>query len=148
MKLLVRCFIPTFTLFSLFARVTKLDELHRHLPGAVTEISLPALMLYFSYMSPVIYAILVLTQLLILLPLYDKAGIKFKSLLIPAIVTGAILSFIISYIIWDGTAFLSLIRSVYTLFSLQMIYWSFNIIILFIIDKLLIYCVKPHTLNS
>jgi hypothetical protein len=62
MKLIVKAFIPTFILFSVFAKITALDNSHRTMHGEVNSISLQSLMFYFSYCAPLLYAVLFLTQ--------------------------------------------------------------------------------------
>jgi hypothetical protein len=143
MKSLLKAFLPTFILFSIFARITALDDLHRNLHNGVTEITLPGLMLYFSYLAPLLYAILFLTQLLVIVPMWDRAYNKI-TITIPVSIASALLSLVISYIIWDSILGIkSLFSSIIILFLLQMVYWVLNLFILSLMDK--VTYLKSHT---
>jgi len=139
MKSLLRIFLPTFILFSIFARITALDNLHRNLPGGVTEITLSALMFYFSYFAPLLFVILILTQYLIIMPLWRRFTNSYSTvaqMFIIVLVAVFLPAFFMSYVIWDkALGNISLLRSVATLFSVQIIYWVLNLFILYLIDR-------------
>jgi hypothetical protein len=143
MKLLLKAFIPTFIPFAVFARVTALDNLHRNMHGEVTAISLQSLMFYFSYFAPLLYAILLLTQYLITVPLWNKTANKAKMLSL-ILGTCLLLSVLISYIAWSpGSGYQILLVSIVTLFTANATYWAFNLFILYIIDEVSISKARP-----
>lgn len=144
MRSLLKAFLPTFILFSIFARITAVDDLHRNLHDGLTQITLPGLMLYFSYLAPLLYAILFLTQLLIIMPMWNRANNKIK-VAIPVSIASLLLSLGISYIIWDSASGISgLFSSIIILFLLQMVYWVLNLFMLFLMDKVTYLKHQPH----
>ncbi|MFA6085800.1 hypothetical protein [Mucilaginibacter sp.] len=144
MRSLLKAFLPTFILFSIFARITAVDDLHRNLHDGLTQITLPGLMLYFSYLAPLLYAILFLTQLLIIMPMWNRANNKIK-VAIPVSIASLLLSLGISYIIWNSASGINdLFSSIITLFLLQMVYWVLNLFILFLMDKVTYLKHQPH----
>ena len=144
MRSLLKAFLPTFILFSIFARITAVDDLHRNLHDGLTQITLPGLMLYFSYLAPLLYAILFLTQLLIIMPMWNRADNKIK-VAIPVSIASLLHSLGISYIIWDSASGISgLFSSIIILFLLQMVYWVLNLFMLFLMDKVTYLKHQPH----
>jgi hypothetical protein len=143
MKLIIKAFVPTFTLFSVFARMTALDNLHRNIHGELNVISLQSLMFYFSYFAPLLYAILFLTQLLIIVPVWDRLLNKSRMI---SVLLGAclLLSVVISYIAWSPeNGYQILLTSAGTLFLVQAIYWALNLFMLYAIDNIKYF--KPQT---
>jgi hypothetical protein len=143
MKLLIKTFIPTFVLFSIFARITALDNLHRNINGEADAISLQSLMLYFSYFAPLLYAVLFLTQLLIIVPVWNKLLNKGR-MIFSVLGASLILSIAISYIAWGPeNGYKTLLISVGTLFIVQAIYWALNLFMLYLIGNIKYF--KPQT---
>jgi len=138
MKTFIKALIPTLALYFIFARVTALDEAHKNIKGDITEISVQSLMLYFRYLGIILYPILLLTQLLFIVPIWNRAGTfskKIFRLILPTVLVSLVLSAGIGYMIWDkATGISSLYHSVLTLFTIQAIYWVLNLFILYLLD--------------
>lgn len=139
MKTLLKLLLPTLIPFVIFARYTALDEAHKHISGQLTEISLNSLMYYFRYSAPVLCVILLLTQYVIIIPIWNSLNAKlWKAVvftLIWVLLATALLSAGVSYVVWDQSLGSSTLNSsIKTLFAIQALYWLVNIIILLIID--------------
>lgn len=138
MKTLLKSFLPAFLLFAAFARVTKLDDLHRHISGPLTEVSVTSLMFYFQYFAPLVFVILCLTQYLVVLPLWERvtdAG-RFRQMILVLASASLLLSGCIAWFVWDGAVGVwSLMRSLATMLLLQYVYWLLNLFVLYLIDS-------------
>ncbi|RYU91498.1 hypothetical protein EWM62_06040 [Mucilaginibacter terrigena] len=143
MKLLIKALIPTFILFSVFARITALDNLHRDINGEGNAITIQSLMFYFSYVGPLLYAVLFLTQLLIIVPVWNKLLNK-RKLVLSVLGACSLLSAAIGYIVWNpADSYYTLLISVATLFGVQAIYWALNLLMLYAIDSIKYFKPQP-----
>jgi hypothetical protein len=145
MKVVVKAFIPTFILFSVFARVTALDDLHRNMQGELKSFSLQSLMFYFSYCAPLLYGVLFLTQLLIIVPFWNRFFNKLK-IFLPVLGASLLFSLAIGYIAWNPVnGYVNMLVSMATLFNIQAIYWVLNLMILYLLDRFTILSAQSTT---
>lgn len=98
-----------------------------------------SLMAYFHLFWPLLFLVGILTQYLIIVPLWDKKAVKsFKARLIIGICIALIcIAFAgsISYIIWDpAEGNQPLLSFWWYLSEIQLVYWVVTFVILFLID--------------
>lgn len=140
MRKLLKVLLPVLIDFGIFWAVVEYNT-PKH-PMKLIEIgdgNLYSLMAYFHLFWPLLLAVGVLTQYLIVVPLWDKQAVKsFKARLIIGICIAVVcIAFAgsISYIIWDqaeGTA--PFYSFWWYLSEIQLFYWVFTFVILFLID--------------
>ena len=141
MRKLLKVLLPVLIDFGIFWAVVEYNT-PKH-PMKLIEIgdgNLYSLMAYFHLFWPLLLAVGILTQYLIVVPLWDNQAVKsFKARLIIGICIAVVcIAFAgsISYIIWDqaqGTA--PFYSFWWYLSEIQLFYWVFTFIILFLIDR-------------
>ncbi|MES2278814.1 MAG: hypothetical protein V4592_22475 [Bacteroidota bacterium] len=136
----LKVIIPPLIAFWLFAVIIKYNPLHHSFEGLsdIGDGSASGLITYYKIFAPFQFIIAVLTQYLIILPLWDKIlarhkaaiGIFIGMLLVCVIAAGGI-----AYMIWDraiGTEHLIHIGLFMT--GVQLFYWVINFLVLFLFD--------------
>lgn len=99
-----------------------------------------AFMAYFRYFMPLLLAVAILTQLLIVVPVWDRVFLrsgkgKFISSFILCVICLS-LAVGISYIIWDKqTGVNHLLKEITFMTSVQLVYWAVNLVILYLLTK-------------
>lgn len=104
------------------------------------EGTITAFMAYYRYFMPLLFTVAVLTQLLIVVPIWDRVFLKSK--------TGKYISLIIlflicllfaagiSYAIWDKqSGFEHVARVCVFMTGVQIVYWAVNLFILYLLTK-------------
>ena len=111
------------------------------------EGTITAFMAYYRYFMPLLFTVAVLTQLLIVVPIWDrvflrsKAG-KFVSLLILYLIC-LLFAAGISYAIWDKQSRIEhVVKVCLFMTAVQMVYWAVNLFILYLLTK------KPEPLSE
>jgi hypothetical protein len=104
------------------------------------EETITVFMAYYRFFLPLLFTIAVLTQLLIVVPVWDRvllrsvAG-KFFSLLILCLICVAFAAGI-SYIIWDPASGADHLTSVCSFMTaVQLIYWGVNLLVLYFLTS-------------
>jgi glucan phosphoethanolaminetransferase (alkaline phosphatase superfamily) len=104
------------------------------------EGTITAFMAYFRYFMPLLLAVAILTQLLIVVPIWDRVFLrsrtgKFVSLLILYLIC-MLFAAGISYIIWDKPSGVNhLFKEITFMTSVQLVYWAVNLVILYLLTK-------------
>jgi len=141
MRKLLKVLLPVLIDFGIFWAVVEYNT-PKH-PMKLIEIgdgNLYSLMAYFHLFWPLLLAVGILTQYLIVVPLWDNQAVKsLKARLIIGICIAVVcIAFAgsISYIIWDqaeGTA--PFYSFWWYLSEIQLFYWVFTFVILLLIDR-------------
>jgi hypothetical protein len=141
MKKLLKILLPPLAGFIIFAALIKFGPLARHIGGLpdIGNETLYGLMDYFKIFSPLLFLTALLTQLLIIMPLWRKilsGAHRMMHILIFVCVTTTILSAGISYLIWDSATGKGHLISIFLFMSaVQAFYWLINFGVLYLIDK-------------
>jgi hypothetical protein len=99
-----------------------------------------AFMAYYRYFLPLLFTVAVLTQLLIVVPVWDRVFLKSNT---GKLISLLILCFIcllfaagISYAIWDRqSGVYHLIKVCLFMTAVQLIYWGVNLFVLYLLNK-------------
>lgn len=136
----LKVIVPPVVAFWVFAIIIKYNPLHHTFEGLsdIGDGSAAGLINYYKIFAPFQLIIAILTQYLIILPLWDKIVARHKAAI--GIFIGLILVCVIaagglSYIIWDravGTEHLIHIALFMT--GVQLFYWFINFLVLFLFD--------------
>jgi quinol-cytochrome oxidoreductase complex cytochrome b subunit len=141
MRKLLKVLLPVLIDFGIFGVVVKYN-MPDH-PMKLIEIGngdLYSLMAYFHLFWPLLLAVGILTQYLIIVPLWDNKAVKsLKARVIIGICIAVIcIAFAgaISYIIWDPTEGREPLLSFWWYLSeIQLVYWVVTFIILYLMDR-------------
>jgi predicted permease len=124
----------------MFAAIIKYNPLHHNFEGLsdIGEGSASGLISYYKIFAPLQFIIAVLTQYLIIMPLWDRILRKHKSaftVFTCVILVCAIAAAGLSYVIWDRTMGAEHLKHI-TLFmtGVQVLYWAINFLMLAILD--------------
>src|SRR4051812_2278121 len=96
-------------------------------------------MAYYRYMLPLLFVVALLTQLLVIVPLWNKmlinpAGNRLNAL-IDLVFICLVFALGVSYVIWDpATPFSNFIKLAGFMCAVQLVYWIINITTLYIIE--------------
>src|SRR5471032_280108 len=138
MKKLLKIILPPLTAFFIFWILIKFRPLARHIGGLpdIGNETLYGLMDYFKLFTPLLFLTALLTQLLIINPLWRKIlsrAHRLMHIMIFVCVVTTILSAIVSYVIWDNTTgighlfviflFMAAVQAVYWLINFSVLYW-------------------------
>ena len=97
-------------------------------------------MAYFRYFMPLLFIVAILTQLLIVVPVWDRVFLrsntgKFISLLILCLIC-LLFAAGISYAIWDkASGEWHLIKVFLFMTAVQLIYWFVNLVVVYLLAK-------------
>lgn len=136
----LKVILPPLIAFLVFAVIIKYNPLHHSFEGLsdIGDGSASGLITYYKIFAPFQFVIAVLTQYLIILPLWDKIlrrGIAAISIFIVMALICLLLAFGIAYMIWDravGTEHLIHITLFMT--GVQLLYWAINFLVMFLFD--------------
>ena len=108
---------------------------------------LHSLMLYYRYTLPLLLTIGVLTQLLVIVPIWDNAWVSTTgnkvNALIDLLFVCLVFALGISYVIWDtSTGIPRFFKLVEFMGSIQLVYWIINILILYTIERIYNFATK------
>ena len=154
MRKLLKVLLPVLIDFGIFGVVVKYN-MPDH-PMKLIEIGngdLYSLMAYFHLFWPLLLAVGILTQYLIIVPLWDNKAVKsLKARVIIGICIAVIcIAFAgaISYIIWDPTEGREPLLSFWWYLSeIQLVYWVVTFIILYLMDRHKFVKATPQELES
>jgi hypothetical protein len=104
------------------------------------EGTITAFMAYFRFFLPLLFTVAILTQLLIVVPVWDKVFLKSNagkliSLLILWLIC-VLFATGISYTIWDKqTGIKHLVQECFFMTAVQLVYWTVNLFVLYFLTK-------------
>jgi len=140
MKKLLKVILPPLVAFLIFAALVKYGPVAKHLGGLadIGNETLYGLMDYFKIFGPLLLLTALLTQLLIVLPLWRNVLSShhrmFVTLLGVCLFT-VLLSAAISYIIWDKVTGTSHLGTIFVFMAgVQVFYWVINFGVLYLLD--------------
>jgi hypothetical protein len=104
------------------------------------EGTIESFMAYYRYFLPLLFIVAVLTQLLIVVPVWERVFLKSKT---GKFISLLILCFIcllfaagISYTIWDEQSGIwHLIKVCFFMTAVQLVYWAVNLFVLYFLNK-------------
>ncbi len=141
MKKLLKIVLPPLAGFIIFAGLVKFGPLAKHIGGLpdIGNETLYGLMDYFKIFTPLLFLTALLTQLLIIIPLWRKIlsrAHRLMNILIFVCVVTTVLSALISYIIWDNATGTGHLISIFLFMAgVQAFYWMINFGVLYWLDK-------------
>jgi hypothetical protein len=136
----LKVIVPPLVAFFVFAVIIKYNPLHHSFEGLsdIGDGSASGLISYYKIFAPFQLVIAVLTQYLIILPLWDKIVARHKAAI--GIFIGLILVCVIAagglaYIIWDRAVGAEhLIHIGLFMTGVQLFYWLINFLVMFLFD--------------
>lgn len=139
MKRLVKVILPPIIAFWAFAVFIKYTPLFHYVNTThIGEDSVYGLISYYKIFAPFQILIALLTQWLIVMPIWDKVLAKPKAgaiIFISIVVVCLILAFGIAYVIWDTpTGTRKLMDNWLFMTAVQLFYWIINFLLLYLID--------------
>ena len=141
MRKLLKFILPPFIGFVVYFIAIRYSSVYFTLRiDEMGEGTITAFMAYFRYYMPLLFIVAVLTQVLIVTPVWDKLFLKSNtgkviSLLVLCLIC-LLLAAGISYCIWDrrsGTRHVVKVCAFMT--AVQLIYWGVNLTILYLLTK-------------
>lgn len=140
MKRFFKVILPPLIAFWAFAIFLKFSPVFHHVNGSdeMGTDSVYGLISFYKVFAPGQILIALLTQWLIVMPLWDRIVAKPKSAIIifPSIVIICLaFAFGIAYVIWDtATGIKHLVQICLFMTGVQLFYWIINFLVLFLID--------------
>jgi hypothetical protein len=140
--------LPPIIAFLIFAFLIKHDISRLSLDGlsAIGDGTVGGLIAYYKIFTPVLFVIALLTQYLMIMPLWDKI-LRARKAVFGIFIGIALVCLIpgigLSYVIWDkasGIAHLVAIAEFMT--KVQFFYWGINFAVLFLLDLKAFFTVK------
>jgi hypothetical protein len=137
MRKLLKILLPPFIGFAVYFLTIRYSSVYFTLRiDEMGEGTIEAFMAYFRYFLPLLFTVAVLTQLLIVVPVWDRVFLKSKrgkltSLLILIIIC-LIFAAGISYPIWDtASGEWHLVKVFLFMTAVQLLYWAVNLFVLY-----------------
>jgi hypothetical protein len=140
MKKLLKVILPPLIGFFIFFTAIRYSSIYHTL--RMDEMGggeVRSFMAYYRYMLPLLFAIALLTQLLVIVPLWNKmlinpAGNRINAL-IDLIFICLVFALGVGYVIWDTTTpFSNFLKLAGFMCAVQLVYWIINITTLYIIE--------------
>ncbi|HVV55597.1 MAG TPA: hypothetical protein VHC47_09745 [Mucilaginibacter sp.] len=141
MRKLLKVILPPFVGFAVYFIAVRYSTVYFSLRiDEMGEGTLKSFMSFYRYLLPLLFTVAVLTQLLIVVPVWDK--VRHKSLA-GRIVGFLVLCFIclifaagISYLIWDKqTGIAHFVKVCIFMAGVQIGYWIINMLVLLLLSK-------------
>jgi hypothetical protein len=139
MKNLLKVILPPFIGFSLYFIAVRYSPYYFTLkPDEMGNGKLPSFMSYYRYCVPLLFAVGLLTQLLIFVPVWNKVAgksmsAKWLSFLILCFIC-LLFAGAIAYAMWDTYSVKHLIKLCIFMTGVQITYWVMNIVLMYVID--------------
>ncbi|MEO6848985.1 MAG: hypothetical protein ABI203_06615 [Mucilaginibacter sp.] len=142
MRKLLKVILPPFIGFVVYFLAIRYSSIYFTLRiDEMGEGTVAAFMAYFKYFLPLLFTVAVLTQLLIVVPVWDRVFLRSKLGKFGSLFTLCIICLLfatgISYAIWEKTSgFKHLLSVSVFLATIQLIYWTVNLLIMYLLtDK-------------
>jgi hypothetical protein len=140
MKKLLKVLLPPFIGFFLYFIAIRYSSHYFDLNiGQIGTGSLEGFMAYYRYALPLLFIVAILTQLLIVVPVWNKVLLKPASARFWAIFSFVFVCLImaaaLSYPIWDKVTGVHHLLKIFLFMSaVQLVYWTINFITLIVIE--------------
>jgi hypothetical protein len=141
MRKLLKVLLPPLVGFAAYFIAIRYSSLYFTLRiDAMGEGTITAFMAYYRFFLPLLFTVAVLTQLLIVVPIWDRVFLKsgwgkFFSLLMLWFICTA-LAVAISYAIWEKQSGIThLIKVCVFMTSVQLVYWVVNLFVVYLLTK-------------
>jgi hypothetical protein len=141
MRSLLKVWLPPFVGFAAYFVAIRYSSLYFTLRiDEMGEGTITAFMAYYRYFLPLLFIVAILTQYLIVVPVWDRVFLrsragKFASTLILVIIC-VLFAGGISYTIWDKASGVGHLEKVYLFMtSVQLVYWFVNLGVLYFLTK-------------
>jgi len=141
MKKLYKIVLPPLAAFLVFWVLIRFGPLAKHIGGLpdIGNETLYGLMDYFKLFTPLLFVTAVLTQLLIIIPLWRKIlsrAHRLMNILIFVCVITTVLSGMLSYLIWDKATGVSHLFVIFLFMAaVQAFYWLIDFGVLYWLDR-------------
>ena len=140
MKKLLKIFLPPFIGFLVFSVIINGGTLYTRLSAKDLGLdTLQSFTAFYRYTMPLLFVVAVLTQILIVIPVWrhvaEKTWADRINMIVDLCFVCGIFALGIGYAIWDtqsGTHIL--IKLVAMLLGIQLAYWFINLLVLFVLD--------------
>ena len=104
------------------------------------EGTIEAFMAYFRYFLPLLFTVAVLTQLLIVVPIWDRVFLRSGTGKVISLIFLCFICFLfaagISYAIWEKqSGHRHLIKVCLFMTTVQLVYWGVNLFVLYLLTK-------------
>ena len=140
MRSLLKVLLPPFVGFGAYFLAVRYSSVYFALRiDKLGEGTVESFMTYFKYFMPLLFVVAVLTQHLIVVPVWDRVFLKSNkgkliSVLILCLICLLFAAFI-SYCIWDPqSGRWHVIKVCMFMTAVQLIYWTVNLIVLYFLD--------------
>ena len=140
MKAFLKVFLPPLIAFAIFAAETKVDSLYHEMRfELISEGTFHSLMAYFYYFGPLLFIVALLTQYVIVLPVWrrvkHKKGARVTMLILLAFICLAF-SVAVSYLMWGSVEYLhNWFDSCLIMMGVQTGYWLIDLLTLYLLDR-------------
>ena len=141
MRKLLKVILPPLVGFAAYFVAVRYSSVYFSLRiDEMGEGTIVAFMAYFRFFMPLLFVVAILTQLLIVVPVWDRVFLKSKT---GKFVSSLILWLIcllfavgISYTIWDRqTGIRHLLQECFFMTAVQLVYWVVNLFVLYLLTK-------------
>jgi hypothetical protein len=141
MRKLLKVFLPPFIGFAVYFVAIRYSSVYFTLRiDEMGEGTIESFMAYYRFFMPLLLVVAVLTQLLIVVPIWDRVFLrsktgKFISLIILCIIC-LLFAIGISRVIWDKQSGVRhLVKVCLFMTAVQLLYWSVNLFVLYFLTK-------------
>lgn len=145
MRSLLKVLLPPFIGFGAYFLAVRYSSVYFALQiDKLGEGTIESFMAYFKYFMPLLFVVAVLTQHLIVVPIWDRVFLKSNrgkliSVLILCLICLLFAAFI-SYCIWDRqSSRWHVVKVCAFMTCVQLVYWTVNLVVLYFLDP------KPQT---
>lgn len=141
MRSLLKVLLPPFIGFGAYFLVVRFSSVYFTLRiDKLGEGTIESFMAYFRYFLPLLFTVAVLTQYLIVVPVWDRMFLKSGR---GKLISSLILCFIcllfaafISYCIWDRqSSRWHVVKVCAFMTAVQLVYWTVNLLVLYFLTK-------------
>ena len=141
MRNLLKVLLPPFIGFGAYFLAIRFSSVYFSLRiDKLGEGTIESFMAYFKYFLPLLFTVAVLTQFLIVVPVWDRIFLRSKT---GKFISSLVLCFIcllfaagISYCIWDRQSGVDhVIKVCAFMTTVQLVYWTVNLFVLYFLTK-------------
>jgi len=148
MRSLLKVLLPPFIGFGAYFLAVRYSSVYFALQiDKLGEGTVESFMAYFKYFMPLLFVVAVLTQYLIVVPVWDRLFLqsnrgKIISIIVLCLICLLFAAFI-SYCIWDRqSSRWHVVKVCAFMTSVQLIYWTVNLVVLYFLDP------KPEVVSE